>query len=147
MNSKIAQLTIAPLAGLIVAFSLYVLNQFLLFKFYLPYDPESPNFLDPFQKNIYVMLFIAGMFTVILFQISIAARVFAKYRENRKILKLSIGQLILIASLISSILITLNTWETYYPTKFLILRMLAATVITIAYWTTNYFIFKHTKNG
>ena len=147
MTQKIVQLIIAPFAGLIVAFSLFILNQYLLFKFYLPFDPEFPSFLDPFQKSVYAMLFVASMFTVILFQIFFAVRVFKKYVENKRILNLSIGQLIVITSLIFASLITLKTGETFYTTKFLILRMLAATVITIAYLTTNYFIFKHTKNG
>ena len=96
MSKQIQQLLFPPIAGLLFAFGLFVLNQFLLFKLYLPYDPESPSFFDPFVRSVYTMLFITSLFVVVLFQILISNRIFEKYKKGKKIFGLNLVLLIII---------------------------------------------------
>ena len=144
MEQKTQQIFIPPTIGLLFAFLISLLLELGLEKFYFPFDPDS-TFSLSFSLYFYSLAFIPILLFASAFQFFFALRIWKTYSECKKILNLSLGQLIIMSSLVFGVIIALLTWNNILGIENFILKSLRIILFSITYWTCNVYSAKFIK--
>lgn len=141
MNQKIKEVIIPPLAGSLIALLFGIALQTLLVEWYYPQDFDEV-FSQYFFVDIYFMAFFPILIVAILFQLLVASKIWKRYAQNKKVLNLTLPQLVISFCLISAIGVTLYNWQTFQGYNILLELFVRTTVILIVYWASNLYTLK-----
>jgi ACR3 family arsenite efflux pump ArsB len=135
------QILIPPIVGLLAAYLPDALFGLGLDKFYYSFDPDFGSGFSRYA-SIYILLFIPLLVVGVVFQYFIAIKIWNRYMENKKILKLSLWQLICISCLIFILLLSAYQFQNLFSENFFIVIFTRHILFVTVYWFTNYYAMK-----
>ena len=140
-ENKIRQTIIPPLFGLIIAFILlYALTQ-VVNQLIHPCDGDE-TFDFPYL-TFYIITFFPAFLITFLFQSLIALRIWEVYKQRKKIINLSLWQLIFLSSLVFGASVGYWHWQSFHGFIMLLFYIFSITLISIAYWSINLYTLKY----